>query len=294
VRDAIDYGVSMVRERASQQSVSVVSDVAPDLGDLYADELRVRQVVLNLLSNAVKFTPGGGAVTIRAAADGPDVAVTVTDTGIGIAAEDRKRIFESFQQGSRAARRQEGTGLGLTLSKRIVELHGGRMWLDSEVDVGSTFGFTIPARTAGVPDSRARTERPAAGPVVVVIEDDRRSLDLLTLYLEGAHADVVPASTGEEGLAAVRRLRPAAVVLDIGLPGMDGWDLMAAVKDDPVTAGVPVVVVSVLDERARGLASGAASYLVKPVSRDELLSALRQVGAIPLAAASGPTASRSE
>ena len=167
------------------------------------------------------------------------------------------------------------------------------MWLDSEVDVGSTFGFTIPARTAGVPDSRARTE-PAAGPVVVVIEDDRRSLDLLTLYLVGAHADVVPASTGEEGLAAVRRLRPAAVVLDIGLPGMDGWELMAAVKDDPVTAGVPVVVVSVLDERARGLASGAASYLVKPVSRDELLSALRQVGAIPLAAASGPTASRSE
>ena len=117
--------------------------MAGDVGVVWADETKLKQVVVNLLTNAVKFTPSGGSVEVLARADGDEVVVTVRDTGVGIAREDQARIFEAFQRGDRRAS-VEGTGLGLTLSKRFVELHGGRMWVESAVGVGSTFGFAIP------------------------------------------------------------------------------------------------------------------------------------------------------
>jgi signal transduction histidine kinase/DNA-binding response OmpR family regulator len=281
VRQTMDYGLSLMRERALRQAVTLRLDVAPGVGLVEADELRFKQVVLNLLSNAVKFTPAGGEVVVRAAADGAELVVSVSDTGIGVPPEDRERIFESFQQGGRAATQQEGTGLGLTLCRRIVDLLGGRMWLDSEQGKGSTFSFAIPL---GAPVSAGRrTAKPQrrGEPLVVVIEDDRRSLELLMLYLQDAGVAVVDARDGPEGLDAVRRLGPSAVVLDIRLPGMDGWDVLAALKADPATATVPVVVVSMLDERGRGFALGAAEYLVKPVSREDVLSALARVRVLP-------------
>ena len=134
----------MVRERATLHAITVTVEVADDVGMIEADELRFKQVVLNLLSNAVKFTPDGGSVSIRAYREGNELMVTVTDTGIGVPPEDQERIFESFQQGRRGAPKEEGTGLGLTLSRRIVGLFGGRMWLESTPGVGSTFGFSIP------------------------------------------------------------------------------------------------------------------------------------------------------
>ena len=149
VADVIDSCLSLVRERAVRHGVTLERDVAADVGFLEADELRFKQVLLNLVSNAVKFTPAGGQVVVRATSDGAGVTVTVADTGVGIAPEDRARIFESFQQGGRGPAQQEGTGLGLTLSKRIVELLGGSMWVDSEVGVGSTFGFTVPLGERG-------------------------------------------------------------------------------------------------------------------------------------------------
>ena len=163
--------------------------------------------------------------------------MSVEDTGIGIPETDRERIFESFQQGGRGASREEGTGLGLTLSRRIVELLGGRMWLESEVGAGSTFGFAFPVR-------RARSEAPDAAPLpgstsIVVIEDDRRSLDLMTAYLSGAAITVVTARDGQSGLDAVRRDRPSAVLLDIRMPGIDGWEVLRALKDDPQTSAHP-------------------------------------------------------
>jgi signal transduction histidine kinase/ActR/RegA family two-component response regulator len=286
VQEALEYGLASMRERAVRHAITLRSDIAPDVGLLEADERRFKQVVLNLLSNAVKFTPDGGEVVVRATRDGSEVAVTVTDTGIGIAPEDQERIFESFQQGGRAAPRQEGTGLGLTLSKRLVTLLGGHMWLDSTPGAGSTFGFAIPVDAAVSAGARGDTATVrGGGPLVVVIEDDRRSLELLTVYLEGAGVEVVGVRDGSDGLDAVRRRRPVAVVLDIRLPGMDGWDVLAALKADPATAAVPVVVVSILDERGRGFALGAAEYLVKPVSHEDLLSALTRVRVLPDAAA---------
>jgi signal transduction histidine kinase/CheY-like chemotaxis protein len=284
VRGALEYAMSLVRERASLHAIALSLDVAADLDVVEADELRFKQVVLNLVTNAVKFTPAGGSVTVRATREGDDLVVAVTDTGVGVPPEDRDRIFESFQQGGRGAPKEEGTGLGLTLSRRIVELLNGRLWLTSEVGVGSTFTFSIPLVSSGSARGPSPDASHSGFPRVVLVEDDRPSLDLFSAYLEGAALDVVVARDGEEGLDAVRRQRAAAVILDIRLPRMDGWDVLRALKADPATATVPVVVVSIVDERAKGLALGAAGYLVKPVRRDDLLQALADVGVVDTSA----------
>ncbi len=291
VRESLDYCLSMVRERALQQRILLSLDVEPEVGLLDADRLRFRQVVLNLLSNAVKFTPEGGRVDVRACIRDQDLVVEVADTGPGVAAEDRQRIFDAFQQGSQSSGQVEGTGLGLTLSKRILELHGGRIWVESEAGQGSTFGIALPAGSEEPADKAVPqagldsgiTLEPALGPrpTVVVVEDDRRSFDLLRVYLETAGARVVSARDGEEGLDTVRRLSPAGVVLDILLPGIDGWEVLARLKADPGTAAIPVIVVSMLDERGRGFALGATEYLVKPVGKDQLLAALYRAAAMP-------------
>jgi signal transduction histidine kinase/CheY-like chemotaxis protein len=291
VRKSLEYCLSLVRERALKQRILLSLEVDPEVGVLDADRLRFRQVVLNLLSNAVKFTPDGGRVDVRASVQGQDLAVTVADTGVGVAAEDRQRIFDSFQQGARPSEQAEGTGLGLTLSKRIVELHGGRIWVESEVGRGSTFGFALPGGSEGavltpVPPAEmdwGLTTEPTtgSGPTVVVVEDDRKSFDLLRAHLEAAGVRVVGARDGEEGLDTVRRLSPAGVILDILLPGIDGWEVLAQLKADPRTAPIPVIVVSMLDERGHGFALGAAEYLVKPVGKEQLLAAVYRAAAMP-------------
>jgi signal transduction histidine kinase len=278
LRALLEEATAMLRERATAHAITLTVDVAADVGQVQSDELRLKQVVLNLLTNAVKFTGDGGAVVVRAVRRAGDVEVTVSDTGIGVPEDDFERIFESFQQGGRGSSREEGTGLGLTLSRRIVELLGGRMWLKSEVGVGSTFGFSLPALeelAAGPDDGGAEDEIVRD---VVVIEDDRASLELITVYLESAARRVSVARDGTAGLALVRQLRPDVVLLDIKLPGLDGWSVLESLKADPETRDIPVVVVSVVDERARGVALGAAAYLVKPVSRDALLGELAAVG----------------
>ncbi len=209
--------------------------------------------------------------------DARELIVTVTDTGIGVAPEDQERIFESFQQGPSLAAR-EGTGLGLALCRRIVGLMGGRMWLDSEADVGSTFGFTVPITADSCVDQAGSSDESSPAPRVLVIEDDRPSVELLTVYLESAGFEVSVAHDGAIGLESIRRDQPVGVILDVRLPGMDGWEVLRAIKSDPETADLPVVVVSVLAERSKGVSLGAAEYLVKPTSRDEVMTALVNAG----------------
>jgi len=281
-QDALQYAMSLVRERAVQHGITTKLDLAPHLGSIRADELRFKQVLLNLLSNAVKFTPDGGRVTVAAWKAATDFIVTVSDTGVGILPADQERIFDSFQQGGRSTAKVEGTGLGLTLTKRIVELHGGRLWLTSEPGAGSTFGFSVPqdpALTATVPSPEHWRSLPVddSRPSVVIIEDDASSSELAALRLATAGLRPVVVPTGEEGLEAVHALGPAAVILDIHLPGMDGWDVLSTLKADPATTAIPVVVVSVFPDRARGIALGASDYLVKPVAKDELLASIRRV-----------------
>ncbi|MEO7270214.1 MAG: response regulator [Knoellia sp.] len=306
VEVAITYALSMVRERALDHHIALRTEISPGLGLLNADELRFRQVLLNLLSNAVKFTADGGSVVVAATRLPDSLEVTVSDTGIGIAPADQERIFDSFQQGTRSARTVEGTGLGLTLTRRIVELHGGRVWVRSELAHGSTFGFSLPAAVLEPVDAaltserhsaqtdegdRARSDRGQASgegsnergrgedgrPTAVIIEDDPNSAELLSLHLEAAGLRTVVLSDGRAGLRAVREMHPDVVVLDIRLPGMDGWDVLTEIKSDPVVAATPVIVVSVLPNRSRGIALGASDYLVKPVAHDDLFEALRRL-----------------
>ncbi len=279
VRGVIEHAIALVRERAALHGVTLTFEIDPTLDLIESDELRFKQVVLNLVSNAVKFTPDGGHVDVRATSTERRLTVTVTDDGIGIPPEDTERIFEAFHQGRRGASREEGTGLGLTLCRRIAALLGGELTLQTEVGVGSTFGFTIPIRGANgeaTPDNRDDSE-----PVVVVIDDDRASLELMGAYLDGQGVRVVRARDGKEGLESIRRLRPAAALLDIRLPDIDGWEILEQLRADPQTSKLPVIVVSIVDEKPRGLAAGAAEYLIKPVGRDVLLDALRRVQVLP-------------
>ena len=278
LEDLLEGGMAMIRDRALQQGIALELHVAPGLGTVPADELKLRQVVLNLLSNAVKFTPAGGQIVVTARAEGGEAVVSVRDTGIGVAEQERERIFEAFQRGGRGARQStEGTGLGLTLSRRILDLHGGRLWMESHVDEGSTFSFALPVAPAEpAPPEPAPVGRPGE---ILVVEDDRSSAELLRVYLEDAGYRVRVARDGAEGLELVKRTAPAAVILDILLPRLNGWELLARLKGDPATADVPVLIVSMLDERAAGSALGAAEYLVKPVDHEELLGALARCAA---------------
>jgi CheY-like chemotaxis protein len=229
-------------------------------------------------------------VRLSATTENADLCVAVTDDGIGVPEADRERIFASFQQGGRGVAREEGTGLGLTLCRRIVELFGGRMWLESAVGEGSTFGFAIPLarKDIGPADLDVPTGEPAtAGHTVLIVDDDRASLDLLSVYLDDLPVDVVRANDGVEALAAVQRAQPDAVVLDIRLPGVDGWEVLTRLRAASATANLPIVVVSVVDERSRGLALGASEYLTKPVQRADFLAALHRVGAVPVESPEG-------
>ena len=283
--ETLENGLTMIRERASRHGIALSLDLDPDIGLVEADERKVKQVVFNLLSNAVKFTPDGGQVKVLARLAGEEVQVAVQDTGIGVAAADQEHIFEEFRQvGQEAAAKSEGTGLGLTLSRKFVELHGGRIWVESRVGAGSTFTFSLPVRRPVEAEEVTTPEQPEPAPVpsaddsgvFLVVEDDQPSLDLLTVYLSGAGFRVAVARDGEEGLELARRLRPVGIALDVVLPRLDGWEFLARAKADPSIAHIPVIIVSILDERRQGLALGAADYLVKPVSRESFLTAVRR------------------
>lgn len=275
---ALDYAMSVVRERAVRHNIELTVDVADDVALVESDELRFKQVVVNLLGNAVKFTPARGAVALRAWREAGELVVSVADTGIGIAPGDQEKIFESFQQGGRGTVKEEGTGLGLTLCRRIVELFGGRLTLESELGRGSVFEVRIP-----VPAYRPLADgvvAPGTSGAILIVDDDRASLELMAAHLEGTGVQLLRAHDGPMALELARTAAPAAIVLDILLPGPDGWQVLHELRQDPSTADIPVVVASVVDDRARGADLGAAAYLVKPLAREELVTTLRRVGAL--------------
>ena len=270
-----------VRPIAERKHVAI-SVIAPSTL-LSADRGRVRQILYNLLSNAIKYTPDRGAVDLRISATGSDVEIDVRDTGVGIAAEDLGVVFEEFRQVGDHQVQQQGTGLGLALTKRLVEAHSGSIRVESVVGLGSTFTVSMPNALGASPAkpivARANGS-PAAGLApgnqrpILLIEDDPSAVRLLREYLEPSGYTVHAASTGEAGLDLARQLRPAAVILDVLLPGADGWETLRRIKADDTLASLPVIIVTVVDEREVGLALGAADYIVKPIRRDALLQSL--------------------
>jgi DNA-binding response OmpR family regulator len=280
LRSLIAETMAGLRPLAERKHLVITSQGTVDR--LVADRGRVRQILYNLLSNAIKFTPDGGSISVEAVADNSFVRLTVTDTGPGIAATDQALIFEEFSQVGEIGTRQEGTGLGLALARRLVEAHGGRIELVSELGSGSRFTASFPqADEPGVvTDAVSRLEEPDTAAVagrgadVLVIEDDPSAVRLLRTYLETDGYGVRVARDGPSGLAEARARPPAAIVLDILLPGTDGWEVLREFKADPALRDVPVIIVSVVDERGLGLALGAVDYFLKPVDRTALLDRL--------------------
>ncbi len=235
---------------------------------IFADRVRFREIINNLLSNAVKFTPEHGSVWIeREPAPDDMVCFTVGDTGIGIAPEDQEAVFDTFRQvGSTTRGVREGTGLGLAIVKRLVEMHGGSIRLESERAKGSRFSFTLPVSRAVKADK----------PVVLTIEDEPSARELMQSYLSPYGIRVEMARNAREGVARARELRPDAITLDLLLPGGTGWSVLRDLRHSPDTSGIPVVVISVLDEEQAALAQGAVAYLRKPLKRESLIRVLRE------------------
>jgi signal transduction histidine kinase/DNA-binding response OmpR family regulator len=265
-----------MRPLAERKSIAVETAL-PAGTEMRGDPARIRQVAFNLLSNAIKFTGPGGKVRLEAEADHDEVRISVVDNGPGIAADDIGRIFEAFEQVGGDA---EGTGLGLALSRRLAEAHGGRIAVSSVVGKGSWFTVHLPRRTGAkvveqaVEEAVSATTTRSDAPTVLVIEDDPAAAELLRLHLGGAGFAVTTTASGVEGLAWARQQKPDAIVLDILLPDLDGWEVLQKLKGSPATRSIPVLVASCIDDRPLGLALGAVDYFVKPITREPLLEAL--------------------
>jgi signal transduction histidine kinase/CheY-like chemotaxis protein len=272
----IDGVMSTAVGLVKDKPVELIKDVADDLPVIRADSTRIRQIILNLLSNAAKFTEEGN-ITLRAWMEDGRVTISVSDTGIGIPEDQQEKIFQEFEQvdGS-ATRRASGTGLGLPISRHFVEMHGGRIWVESAEGRGATFTFTIPVHG---PDRAADPELAALEidpdrRLVLAIEDNAETVGFYRRYLAGHDYQVIGLADGAKAQHWVRELAPFAVLLDIVLPDVDGWEVLEDLKTSRETAHVPVIACSIVDEEARGLSMGAAAFLHKPILRDDLLQAM--------------------
>ena len=280
VRDVAAVLEPLAQKNANRLEVQCV----PDVGAMRADLTKLRQALFNLLSNACKFTERGVvsvAVTREAAADGDSIVFAVSDTGIGMTPEQMARLFEEFGQvDASTTRRYGGTGLGLALSRRLCRMMGGDITVASEPGRGSTFTIRLPAEVREpIPQAPAPAVREAASPgtsTVLVIDDDGAVRDLMSRFLGKEGFRVVAAAGGEEGLRLARELSPDVITLDVLMPGMDGWSVLAALKADAALAEIPVVMLTMLDDRNLGYALGAADYLTKPIDRERLVTVLER------------------
>jgi CheY-like chemotaxis protein len=266
-------GRSEIERLAAAKGVNLVYDLAPGVW-VWTEPRRLQQVVVNLLTNAVKFTPPGGRVSLATAAVGAEAQVTVADTGIGIAREEQERIFDEFVQADDdSAREQKGTGLGLSLSRRLTELMEGTLTVESEVGKGSKFTVALPLSDS----DRVSND----GPLVLVVEDEVSSTELLEVILLDAGYRVTSVGSVAEAFEAVRREPPRVVLLDIALPGPDGWTFLRELKAKQGTREIPVVAVTALDAPLSALRPNLAGFFTKPVGRDTLLELLADLTGTP-------------
>ncbi len=286
----VDGCLRTVEPMVKSEKLRLVKEVEADLPPLFTDEDRLHQILVNLLGNAVKFTEEG---TIRVTARHRDgqVAIAVADTGIGIPQEALERIFEEFHQLDNSTTRQySGTGLGLSISRHFARLLGGDITVQSAVRAGSTFTVTIPLRyeeTQPSTHAAAVTPRddavpvPRTGKVVLAIDDDSNMIDLLRQNLTEAGYHVIGAPSSEEGLQKARELRPLAITLDILMPQRDGWQMLHELKTNVATRDIPIIVLSVVDNKELAYRLGAFECLLKPVDRDVILATLARIAPPP-------------
>lgn len=292
---------------ANKANVSLNLQCDQKIDEIHLDRTKFKQILYNLCSNAIKFSPEGGEVAVIVTYDSASfisgqkeaystLSVAVRDHGIGMSPEDMAVIFNPFEQADGSHSRDfEGTGLGLTLTRRLVEMHAGTISVESEQGQGSCFTFTLPVETAHPPAATViaehipvtaakviqeiqHTKKPlpvaADAPLILVVDDDASSLEVSTLNLTTAGYRVCHAMTGEDALTLARTKRPFLILLDVMMPGKDGWEVLQELKVDPETSDIPVIMCTVCENEELGIALGATDYLTKPIDRKLLASKL--------------------
>jgi len=267
--------IGTARQLAEQNKNRLVIESPENLGTLTVDPMRLRQILLNLLSNACKFTKQGEVkLRVKRVVDGRNwIEIAVADTGIGMTPEQQAKLFEEFTQAdSSTARQYGGTGLGLAITRKLARMMGGDVTVASEPGKGSVFTVRLP----GSADVQARSSigsdgrRSPTAESVLVIDDDATARELIADHLKAEGFSVVTAAGGVEGLKLAKELQPTAITLDVMMPDLDGWSVLAALRQDPELAEIPVIMITIVDEHRRGIALGAAGYLTKPIDRERL------------------------
>ena len=288
VKEVIGRAVAATASLFEAKKLELVSDIAPDLPEITGDQDRLIQVVINLISNAVKFTDAG-SITCSARQAGTELLVSVRDSGIGIAPDDQPKVFEKFKQvGDTLTDKPKGTGLGLPICKEIVEYHGGRIWVESEPGRGSIFSFTLPILEKSaqlellpkrhsidieslVKQLRERVSTNGArDKSVLVVDDDSNIRSLLQQELTEAGYKVRLAEDGRKALTLIREETPGLVILDVMMPEMNGFDVAAVLRNDPSTMDIPIIILSILEDKERGFRLGVDRYLTKPIDTASL------------------------
>jgi PAS domain S-box-containing protein len=285
----IESVATTIRPLVEKKNNALIIDCPKETGSLHADSTRVRQCLFNLLSNAAKFTEQGKVyLTItREPRQGHDWLIfRVRDTGIGMTPEQLQKIFQPFVQAdATTTRKYGGTGLGLTISRKLSQMMGGDISVESEFGKGTQFTLELPAQPPVVIPSPVETKeetpaeplrKPLAGNTIVAVDDDPAVLDILTRYLTKEHFHVVPVSKGTEVVRICREVRPVAITLDVMMPDMDGWSVLAALKAEPDLAHIPVIMLTIVEDKNLGHALGADDYLVKPLQPERLMDTLKR------------------
>ncbi|HAD07182.1 MAG TPA: hypothetical protein DCE76_08495, partial [Anaerolineaceae bacterium] len=278
VNSVMSTAVGLVKDKP----IKLHHSVEPDLPLVIADNTRIRQVLLNFISNAAKFTDTG-SITVEAKKsispdNKPEVMVVVTDTGQGIDEKGREKLFLPFSQvDDSPTRKTGGTGLGLSISRSFIELHGGRIGLLwSEVGKGSAFYFTLPVQQPARQTSELKSDEilSKTEKVILAIDDDLQVIKLYERFLQTSGYKVVPLTQPKLAVEKAKSLKPFAITLDIMMPEVDGWQVIHALKNDPHTRDIPVIICSILEEEEKGFSLGAADYLVKPFLQEDLVNAV--------------------
>jgi len=282
----IDGCLRTIEPLVAVERLQLVKEVAPGLPIMFTDPDKIKQILVNLLSNAVKFTERG-QIRVQATSENGWVSIAVQDTGIGIASKAIEVIFDEFcQADSSTTRRYGGTGLGLSISRHLARLLGGDILVKSKKGEGSTFTVAIPIRlpiTRPPTMAKDNTDQDKAiaslnkSHVVLAIDDDPNVIELLRENLDEADYHVVGAADGDDGLRKARKIRPLAIILDIMMPQKDGWEVLNELKADPVTCEIPIIVLSIVDQKARGFHLGAIEYLSKPFDAEAILATLKRI-----------------
>jgi signal transduction histidine kinase/DNA-binding response OmpR family regulator len=283
IQDVVTTIMPLVGKNANTTQILCASD----LGPMRADLTKVRQSLFNLLSNACKFT-AQGTITLAVTRETVDGAAWVTfrvsDTGTGMTPEQMGKLFQAFSQAEASTTRQYGgTGLGLAITRHFCRMMGGDITVESAIGQGSTFTIRLPAevvdpKAAAAPRVEATTASalPAGAPTVLVIDDDPTVHDLMQRFLRKEGWRIQAAISGEEGLRLAKTLRPAVITLDVMMPGMDGWAVLTALKTDPDVADIPVIMLTIVDDKVMGYALGVADYLTKPIDWERLAAILQK------------------